>query len=76
VMDSEPSLRRLAASVDYVIWKIGEENYKDHEERARLAIRDCPAKFRFLDTLVEERLDELDPAAKDRGSERKETLKF
>jgi hypothetical protein len=75
-MDSEPSLRRLAAAVDHMIWKIGEDSYKGHEDRARLAIRDCPAKFRFLETLVEERLDQLDPASKDRGSERSETLKF
>lgn len=75
-MTSDPSLRRLAAAVDWKIWTIGEEKYKHDEERAKYAIRDCPAKYRFLDTLVEERIEELNPVAKDRANERNTIANF
>lgn len=75
-MTSEPSLRRLAAAVDWKIWTIGEEKYKHDEDRAKFAIRDCPAKYRFLDTLVEERIEEINPVAKDRASERNTIANF
>lgn len=75
-MTSEPSLRRLAAAVDWKIWTIGEEKYKGNPERAKFAIRDCPAKYRFVDTLVEERLEEINPVAKDRAAERNTVADF
>lgn len=75
-MDSETTLRRLAAAVDHKIWKVGEERYKDHAERAKLAIRDTPAKYHWVDKRVEERLDELNPWSKERGDERDTIVNF
>lgn len=75
-MDSEFTLQRLAAAVNYMIWKIGEDKYKDHDERAKLAIRDTPSKYLWVDERVEERLDELNPNSKDRAEERNFTAKF
>lgn len=75
-MDSEFTLQRLAAAVNYMIWKIGEEKYKDHDDRAKLAIRDTPSKYLWVDERVEERLDELNPNSKDRAEERNFTAKF
>lgn len=75
-MTSEPSLRRLAAAVDHIIWTIGDEKYRDHPERAKFAIRECPAKYRWVDEMVEERLEEINPVAKDRASERETVANF
>lgn len=75
-IDSEFTLHRLAAAVNYKIWQVGEEKYKDHEERAKLAIRDTPSKYLWLDERVEERLDELNPNSKERALEREFTAKF
>jgi hypothetical protein len=75
-IDSEFTLHRLAAAVNHKIWQVGEEKYKDHEERAKLAIRDCPSKYLWVDQRVEERLDELNPMSKERGEERKFTATF
>jgi hypothetical protein len=73
---SEFTLHRLAAAINHKIWSIGEEKYKDHEERAKFAIRDTPSKYLWLDKLVEERLDELNPNSKERAEERNFTAKF
>lgn len=75
-IDSETTLRRLAAAVNHKIWQIGEEKYKDHVDRAKLAIRDTPARYHWVDKRVEDRLDELNPWSKERGEERETKVNF
>lgn len=73
---SEASIRRLQAAVDQKIFDIGEERYKDAIDRGKRAVRDLPSKFRLVEDLARERLDELMPSAKGRELERDEQIRF
>lgn len=75
-MTSEPSVRRLLAAVDQKIFDIGEARYKDSPERGKRAIRDLSAKYRLVEDLGKERLDELLPSSRGRADETKTVATF
>lgn len=75
-VDSEPSLRRLIAAVTYKIWQIGEEHYREDEQRGKKSLRALPAIYKKVEELAEERLDELSPIYNDRAREKEEKIRF
>jgi hypothetical protein len=68
-MTSGPTLRRLMYAVDQEIVNLGEP-FIGAPDRAVKALRALPGKFRLVDELATERLDELNPVAKVRHLER------
>jgi hypothetical protein len=75
-MTSEPSLRRLFSTVDYMVWKIGEDEFKDDEQRAKKAYDALPMKYRYVENLVLDRLDEFRPNHKNYANETKTIARF
>lgn len=72
---SEPTLRRLQHAVDQEILRIGAERYLGSPERATKAIRDLPGRFRIVEELAAERLDELNPISAVRHLELDDTIR-
>lgn len=68
-MTSGPTLRRLMYAVDQEIVNLGEP-FIGQSDRAVKALRALPGKFRLVDELAGERLDELNPVSKVRHLER------
>lgn len=68
-MTSGPTLRRLMYAVDQEVIKLGEP-FAGEKDRGVKAVRALPGRFRLVEELAEERLDELNPIAKVRHLER------
>lgn len=72
---SEPTLRRLLATVDHKIKLLGMA-YEDDPERAKKAVRDLPSKYRYMEQLALDKLESFQPNFKNYQNESKTTARF